>query len=71
MHYGLAEILEKAVRLDDVYKQASITLFEGDTAYAPGTTKKVLAGYGRITYLISAMSNEVTEMDATIRVRYI
>jgi len=70
MHYDSAEILKVAVPVDDYWKEAKIVLEKGDTAYAPGTTKKVLAGTGEIRYMISATGWQANT-DPGIRVDYI
>lgn len=55
MHYGLQEIIDIAGPADEQgYRLVTITLEDGDTAYAPGTTKYDLAGTGDVMYQIHA-----------------
>lgn len=59
MHYGFEQIKEMATEPDENgYQTAIVTLENGDTAYAPGTTKYDLAGVGSISYLIHPSSVE-------------
>jgi hypothetical protein len=58
MYYGYAEIWQQAahdanVDVNELKKKftvVKITLDDDDTAYAPGTTKKVFVGPGKVTY---------------------
>lgn len=51
MFYDHDSLLLAAEPLPAGFKSTVVTLVEGDTAMAPGTTKKVLKGTGVLTYL--------------------
>jgi hypothetical protein len=74
-HYDFNEILESATPMagynpGDYWKEATVVLEKGDTAYAPGTTKKILAGEGFIHYYISATGWFVFGSDDRIYVQH-
>lgn len=71
LHYGFDYILEQAEpwsksNPDPHWKKSRIVLEDGDTAYAPGTTKKEFSGTGEIVYAISATGWEVLRRAETI-----
>lgn len=51
MFYDTGVLLDVAKPIGDGFKRADVTLVEGDTAMAPGTTKKVLKGVGKLSYV--------------------
>jgi hypothetical protein len=58
-HWSQKDIMEVAEDIGDGYSEATITLYHGDTAYYPGSTKKTFRTYydqsGEVRYLIHAM----------------
>lgn len=69
-HIDHDDILSAATELEDNYRKLTVVLEEGDTAYAPGSTKKVFTGPGEIIYYIHP-TGWVAHPSITIGTKYI
>jgi hypothetical protein len=68
MFYGQQQVQDMATDLGDGWSKAVVTLEIGDSAWAPGSSKKVLVGHGRIVYMIHPSSATAQpEPDSSVR----
>lgn len=64
MHYTATKIIEASSDIGEGWRKTQIVLMPEDTAYAPGSTKRVFAGPGSVTYHIHASGWSVVRDDS-------
>lgn len=64
-HYTHDDIVGAAQPVGDGWVRTTVTLWDGDTAYLPGTTKYVVAGPGQVIYLVHPSGEEFSRSGET------
>lgn len=71
VHWTPELLREHSVDIGDGTRQVEVILAEGDSAWHPASTKKVLRGYGRVDYLFHPDGGVDAQSDPTIHQSYV